>query len=227
VIKLLINQDRQIVDYGNNIHEDADYFYGDTYYGQLSKNMFMPWSGIVEIEALPENSTPESYWVNQWEWDAATQSIVKKEFPVEPAAVAAAVAKTVTDFDAIVREVVGQRLNIYLESEAAARDYAAAGYTGQVPTLVAAYAMCNPTGTTQTNQWAADWIIARADFLRSKEQALHVQRLASQSQMRAAIYKSQFDPAVATWNAFVAQTRADLGLPVTMYSSMRAEIDPV
>lgn len=221
MIKLLINQDSQIVDYGDNVHEDDTYYYGSTFYGPLAKNLFMDWSGVVEVESLPDN-----FNVTDWMWDIASQSIVRREFPVDTSAQAAAIAKTVSDFDNVVRDAIGNRLNIYLECEKAAREYVAAGYTGDVSQLVSAYAMCNPTKQVQTNQWAADAIIARADFLRSKEQALHIQRLASQSEMRHAVYKSHLEAAVNTWNAYVTQMRADLGLPINPQYAM-TQIDAI
>jgi hypothetical protein len=124
----------------------------------------------------------------------------------------AAIAKTYADVDAVYDAAVGRRATEYQEAEAAARAFADAGYAGDVSEYVSDYALHNPTGAEQSNQWAADQIIARADAFRAAQKAMRTQRFAGQAAMRAATTPEQLAAAQESWAAFIAETRAELGL---------------
>lgn len=124
----------------------------------------------------------------------------------------AAIAKTYLDVDKVTFDAVGNRVEEYKVAESAARAFRDVGYVGEVDISVSAYAQHNPTGEQQTNQWAADQIIERADAFRAAQDALRVQRFASQAAMRAATTAEELAAAVAAWNEFIVQIRADLGL---------------
>jgi hypothetical protein len=133
--------------------------------------------------------------------------------PIDLAAVKArAIAKTYVDVDAVYDAAVGRRATEYQEAEAAARAFADAGYAGDVSEYVSDYALHNPTGTEQSNQWAADQVIARADAFRAAQKAMRTQRFASQAAMRAAATGEALAAAVAAWADFISATRAELGL---------------
>jgi hypothetical protein len=129
-----------------------------------------------------------------------------------PALKATAIAKTYPDVDAVYKAAVGRRTTEYEKAEDAARAYKAAGYTGEISTRVSKYAEKNSTGVAQTNRWATDQIIARADAFHAAEDSMRDARFDSQADMRAATTQVELDAAVAEWDSFIAATRADLGL---------------
>jgi hypothetical protein len=125
---------------------------------------------------------------------------------------ASAIARTYTDVDAVYEAAIGRRATEYQKAEEAARAFAAAGYEGEISTYVSGWAQYNPTGQAQSNRWAADQIIARADAFRTAEESMRNIRFQCQAQMRAAEDAEQLAAAVATWDSFIAGTRAALGL---------------
>ena len=135
--------------------------------------------------------------------------VVVKDTTAElAAAVKKAVAGTYTDVDAIYAAAVGNRAPEYEQAEQAALAYQAAGYTGTASPYVADYAIAAGI----TDQQSADLIIARAAGLRAAAQSMRSQRFTSQKAMRDATTQAGLDVAVATWDAFIAQVRASLGL---------------
>jgi len=132
---------------------------------------------------------------------------------VDPVDLAAALARCYTDIDAVVIAAVGARTEEYKDAEAAARAYRAAGYEGEVDVDVSSFALHNPTGEEQSNQWAADQIIARADAFASARKVMRSTRFASQAAMRAAATPAELATAVDAWLAFIAEIRTSLGLP--------------
>jgi hypothetical protein len=129
-----------------------------------------------------------------------------------PALKAAAIAKTYPDVDAVYDAAVGSRTEEYKDAEADARAFAAAGYTGGVSEYVSDYALHNPTLLVQTNQWAADQIIARADAFAAAKLLMRSTRFARQADMRAATTQAGLNAAVAAWGSFISSTRSALGL---------------
>lgn len=136
---------------------------------------------------------------------------------VETAALAdravAAVARCYPDIDAVYDDAVGNRTEEYKDAESDARAFKAAGYAGTASDYVHDFALHNPTGSVQTDQWAADQIIARADAFASAKLSMRSQRFASQAAMRAAATDADLAAAVSAWDSFIATTRANLGLP--------------
>lgn len=123
-----------------------------------------------------------------------------------------AIAQTYIDVDDVYAAAIGKRGPEYYDAEQAARAYVASGYTGEVDTDVSDFAEHNPTGQLQSNQWAADQIIARADAFRAAQKAMRSTRFARQSDMRAAATNNALASAVGAWADFIAATRSQLGL---------------
>lgn len=124
----------------------------------------------------------------------------------------AAIAVTYADVDAVYSDAVGQRGPEYTDAETDARAFVAAGYAGTPSPYVSDFAAHNPTGAVQSNQWAADNIIARADAFKSAKLAMRTTRFVRQAEMRAATSAADLDAAVAKWKGFIVGLRAALGL---------------
>jgi hypothetical protein len=125
-------------------------------------------------------------------------------------AIAAAIAKTYTDVDAVYVLAVGSREPEYRDAEAAAREYQAAGYTGTASPYISGWASSQTPPLT--DQEAADAIIAKADALATAKIALRNTRFTAQAALRAATTQAELDAAVAAWGVFIAQVRTSLGL---------------
>ncbi|MGZ9027386.1 MAG: hypothetical protein ACXW2U_08950 [Telluria sp.] len=126
--------------------------------------------------------------------------------------IALALEQTYRDVDAVYDAAVGKREPEYRDAEAAARAFVAAGYEGDADEDVSEFALHNPTRVEQTNQWAANQIIARADAFRNAQKLMRSTRFARQADMRAAVTVDQLAGAVASWDEFIAGVRAQLGL---------------
>lgn len=125
-----------------------------------------------------------------------------------------AVNQTYKDVDYVYGVAVGNRATIYKIAESDARAYKAAGYTGPVSESIAGYARKNvATLVPQSNQWAADQIIARADAFQYAEMLMRNTMFASQVDMRLATTSAQLITAVTAWNGFISGVLAQLGLP--------------
>lgn len=125
---------------------------------------------------------------------------------------ASAIAATYADVDAVTRAAVGDRAEEYRDAEAAARAFVLAGYEGDVDESVSSYALYNPTGQEQSNRWAADQIIARADAFRAAQKTMRTRRFAGQADIRQADSPEALALAVEAWNKFIAGIRAALGV---------------
>lgn len=119
-----------------------------------------------------------------------------------------AIAKVDADTDSIYGAVLGNRAEEYLRAEQEAEAYKTAGYTGTVPECV----QCWATAKGWTAQQAADDILATAAAWRSAQSMIRGQRLASKEAVRAAVDIATVDAAMATWAAFVATIRGQLGI---------------
>lgn len=129
-----------------------------------------------------------------------------------PAAIAAAIAKTYLDVDAVYDDAIGRRGTEYAEAEADARTFIAPGYTGVASAYVSDFALNNPTGVQQTDTWAANQIIARADAFRNAQLSMRSTRFARQKDMRAATTEAGLATAVGAWDGYIATLRVQLGL---------------
>tara|TARA_R110000822_G_scaffold301108_4_gene424841 strand:+ start:11211 stop:11813 length:603 start_codon:yes stop_codon:yes gene_type:complete len=160
---------------------------------------------IVEAE-LPDDFTCAGYeWIN----DALSEIIPASNLPTLKAA---AIAKTYIDVDAVYQDAIGNRVSEYSEAEAVALAYQAAGYTGDVSEFISAFALSNPTGIEQTNEWAANAIIAQAEAMRTAQLAMRTTRFDKQKLMREATTEAELTTAVSEWNSFITATRTALGL---------------
>jgi hypothetical protein len=124
----------------------------------------------------------------------------------------AAISSTYGDVDAVTAAAVGNRVEEYRDAESAARAFVEAGYVGDVDEYVTSYARYNPTGLQQTNAWAADQIIARADAFRVAQRGMRTQRFASQAAMRQAETPEALAAAVKAWGHFIVGMRTALGV---------------
>lgn len=122
--------------------------------------------------------------------------------------IAAAVAKTYADVDAVYALAVGNREPEYREAEADARAYKAAGYTGTASQYISGWASVQTPVLTNTQ--AADAIIAKADALTAAKLALRNTRFTTQAAMRAATTHAELLTAIATWDAFIASVKASV-----------------
>jgi hypothetical protein len=141
--------------------------------------------------------TPEPVWV-----ETATLDDLK----------AAAITKTYADVDKVHFDAVGNRATEYQDAERAARAFAADSFQGEADDDVHSYALDNTTGEVQTDQWAAESIIARADAFRAAQKAMRNARFKRQSEMRAAATPEELMAVAAAWDGFIAGLRAQLGL---------------
>lgn len=161
---------------------------------------------VAEVYAAPPTST------SRRRRDGA--ELVWVETAVLPSLLAAALAQTYLDVDAVYKDAIGMRATEYARAEEFARAYLAAD---PGPTVVSGYitghAQHNPTGIQQTNDWAAQQIIERADVFRWAELQMRNVRFARQADMRAAATPEELAVAVDTWNGFITYLRALLGLP--------------
>jgi len=123
-----------------------------------------------------------------------------------------AVNKCLVDVDLVTTAAVGARGKEYVKAEIAARAYKSANYTGDVHSYVSSYALYNPTRLPQSNQWAADVIIARADAFEAAEEALRTERFRLQHGMYGATNDAELAAPVAEWNGFINGLRAQLGI---------------
>ncbi len=143
----------------------------------------------------------------------------RKVIWIETAALAdlaeAAIARTYLDVDRVHVDAVGSRTTEYQEAETAARAYVATGNHGVADSDVHSFALHNPTGQVQTDQWAAEQIIARADAFRGAQKAMRNQRFQRQAEMRAAATAEELQAVEALWSQFITNLRAQLGLPST------------
>jgi hypothetical protein len=144
------------------------------------------------------------------EWDTVTKRW-KYVMPLADAK-AAAIAKTYPDVDAVYDASIGRRTTEYTRAEEAARAYKAADFTGLVSDYISGHARSNPTGTEQTNGWAAQQIIERADTFHWAELQMRNVRFDRQADMRAAATHDELRMAIAAWDGFIADLRAQLGL---------------
>ena len=109
------------------------------------------------------------------------------------------------DTDAIYRAVQGDRAMEYLQAEADAKVYKAAGYTGTVPDSVSSWA----SARTQSTTWATDDILTTATSWRQAQSAIRATRLTCKEQARTA---TDLAPIAATWSGFLVTVRSALGL---------------
>lgn len=140
-------------------------------------------------------------------------AVVVETAPLE-ARKAAAVDQCYDDVDAVYRSAIGQRATVYKRAEEASRAYAAAEVKpSPVSNLIADYARSNPTGVQQTDAWAVQQIIERADAFLWAEDQMRGVMFDRHVDMRAATTAGELAAAVTAWTDFIAWLRATLQLP--------------
>lgn len=125
------------------------------------------------------------------------------------ALIVAAVAKCYTDIDAVYADAIGNRAVEYTDAEIDARAFIAGA---PVTENVSSYAVSNPTGQTQTNQWAAEQIVARADAFKTAQIAMRARRFETQAALRACVTPADLAHAVYLWDQFITGLRTQLDL---------------
>jgi hypothetical protein len=123
-----------------------------------------------------------------------------------------AIAQTYPDVDAVYEAAIGRRATEYAEAEVDARAFAADAYTVDTTPYVTGFALRNPTGVAQTNEWAARQIIGRADAFKQAQLAMRNTRFDRQADMRAATTYAELQAAVSAWDGFIAALRSQLGI---------------
>lgn len=160
--------------------------------------------GIVEVTD-PVRPDDRRYWVSVNE-DGSYTSVLKETALADE--IAALILQIDADADAIYTAELGNRATEYAEAEAQARAYVAAGYSGDVPSYVQAWA----DATGNTAQWAADSIVAKADIWSAVQAELRAERLSKKEAARNAEDFDALDTLRTEWLAFVAAIRKKLGL---------------
>ncbi|KQQ86444.1 hypothetical protein [Massilia sp. Leaf139] len=164
----------------------------------------------VMVERVP--SFPEPPWPTSTLHVANNELYWVETAPLEQAK-ELAIARTYVDVDAVYEAAIGRRGTEYTRAEDAARVYLAAD---PKPAVVSGYitghALTNPTGQVQSEAWAAQQIVERADAFRWAELQMRNVRFARQADMRAAITPEDLATAVGQWNDFITWLRSTLGL---------------
>jgi hypothetical protein len=171
-----------------------------------------PATTATQIATLVEFRLSSGVWAPRWQVVEKTSEQLEAEAAALKTDIEAAVAQCYVDVDAVTKDAVGARTEEYREAEEAARTFATAGYQGDVALSVSSYAQYNPTRQAQTNQWAADQIIAKADAYREAQVQMRARRFECQTGMRASTTREQLAAAVANWRNFIAGIRSALGL---------------
>lgn len=152
---------------------------------------------IKFVDGQPVEMTPEEIA----DFDAA------RAVPLERLQTEAAM-RIDRDVDLIYAAVIGNRQAEYEAAEREAQAYHDAGYEGDVPPLVQAWA----TAKAWTGQQAADDILAQAVAWRGAQAQIRAARLGRKEQVRMASNAAGVDAAMMAWTAFVAAARAQLGI---------------
>lgn len=152
---------------------------------------------IKFVDGQPVEMTPEE--ITDFE---AARAVSLQQLQAE------AVQRIDSDVDRIYAAVIGNRQAEYEAAEREAQAYADAGYVGDVPPLVEAWA----TAKVWTGAQAADDILTQAVAWRSAQAQIRAARLARKEQARMAADAAGVQAALAAWAAFVAAARAQLGV---------------
>ena len=121
-----------------------------------------------------------------------------------PNAKAAFIKQVDQDADDIIKSVMGERATEYLLAEQEATAFAAGSYSGIVPGSVSSEA----TAKGVTAQVACNTILATAAGWRTAQAALRANRLLA----KASAQTGQLDTVKASWSAFTAALKAQLGV---------------
>lgn len=119
------------------------------------------------------------------------------------------IARIDAEVDAIVGDVVGNRVSEYARAEREANAFKDANYPAEaVPGSVQSWA----TAKGWTAQQAADNILATAATWRSAQEALRDNRLLRKEQVRVAVNDAAINTAMGNWATFRSFIRSSLGV---------------
>lgn len=160
------------------------------------KHVIPGWQ-IVEAEV------PADYAPGKYVFDGGF-ALIPPSAEFLAAAKAAFIKQVDQDADAIIKSVMGERSTEYLLAEQEATAFKAGGYSGTAPGSVSSEA----TAKGVTAQVACDTILATASGWRAAQAALRAQRLLA----KASAQTGQLDTVKASWSAFTAALKAQLGV---------------
>lgn len=140
-----------------------------------------------------------------WVWAAGQWAKV----PTFAEALAQALPDIDRQADALTFAVVGQRFPEYQTAQTKAGEYKASGYSGPVPASVGIWAHVKG----QSNQWAADDILAVAGQWQTAMQAIRAVRLSAKEQVRASNTTAQITAHMGTVRTHFGAIRQSLGVP--------------
>ncbi len=110
--------------------------------------------------------------------------------------------------DYIVTLAIGRRDTEYLMAEKQAQAYIDAGYTGDTYPYVHSWAIAKG----ETEQWAADDIIATANTWRTVQSDVREKRLVHKENIRNAATIEEFAVIMQSWYAYVEIVKTQLGI---------------
>lgn len=125
---------------------------------------------------------------------------------------AATLVKINTDDNKIYADVIGNKTTEYLDAAIEAKAYKAAGYPSEVGggdyELVKSWAKAKRWTLTQ----ATDDILAQELAWKGAAKLIRDYRLQAKEDVKRATTIAEIETAMATWNAFVVNVRAQLGV---------------
>lgn len=125
----------------------------------------------------------------------------------------AAIDQTYADIDSIYLRAVGARTVEYQEAEAAARAYLAADVKPSPASIfITSHALSNPTKQVQSEEWACQRIIERADAFKWAVSNMRDARAHHQGQMRAAETIDTLETAKGNWRDYIVWMCGVLGI---------------
>ena len=113
------------------------------------------------------------------------------------------------DDNRIYADVIGNKATEYTAAEIAAQEYKDAGYTGDVPELVQAWADAKLTWTAIQ---ATEDILGQAAVWRQVACLIRRYRLKAKEDVKRALTLSEVESAMLIWNTFVKNIRTQLGV---------------
>jgi len=147
---------------------------------------------------------------NKWHYKWAIVELTEDELAAELAKTQkAALIQINTDDNKIYADVIGNKTTEYLDAAADAKAFKLAGYLEEsVPASVKSWA----DAKLWTNQQAADDIIAQEAAWKYAANLIRQYRLKAKEDVKRALLLADAETAMAIWNGFVVQIRAQLGV---------------
>lgn len=127
------------------------------------------------------------------------------------ASIEAAALMCYPDIKSVTQDAMGVLEQEYDKAEAAARAFAAAGYSGPVSGYVSSLAKHKG----QTDEWAAKLIIEKADAFDQVQEDMRDKRFEYQAAMRACATVPDLELVRYLWSEYITSVRAKLGLKTT------------